>query len=987
MESEGCEEAYTPIEESEPPGPKKKRKTEVFQQLPSTSTVGFSPETVEELQAAYEILQSVMKINKIDAFLVKPCADLYGMSDYYKIIKNPMWLNEVHRKLMDREYHGIKEVVADIKLVLENCYRFWGLSHRVTKKGLHIEHKLEQKLEALPMVLKSKCLEIENPGEIVFKTENSEECLETEELQNDGVDDLDEECNFYSTYKGFHSKILSKVLKIEQNEFCSEENLEEQKKKEQEMLAWEKEYLVDEKSKFEITHTYQLAQIGQFLRLTSSVLNVEEITQYEVERMLLMPRESTTLATLMTSMLSPAVLRSNLDVTPIMPYEVWTSKLKKKIEDWLKVYYTTDAVSAFNINGIEPYFWDVISLVNPLEEKRFHEIPFYERIWILKSLCDNLQHTNKTVQDVFVDETRASEFRAIDFGAGPIRTHYFGLEFFPELRVYKQSGVVNRVWNGWNKAEVGILKLLRTNLTGQWNQAENKIEFLPSASYFSIVADSVDSLTAVIENLKTKGFNKLTKKLNVYLSDAKKHKFRLEGLEALYRQWHDYQNRAPEYFTNILNLWLSNEGPVYPKKGEEEFPVLGKRRTATKTSIFFTGRIESSEESDEEEFVESEVSDWEEASKRIKRRKNPKNKRRRRSKSSVADELRIEIDDNAKKKMEASTVLGTSNDNKEINEGTNNIASLQSSKSTIVTNNVDHTKQAVITNSKTTISRKSSIDVPTITQQPVHEVKKEPEDIITISSDEEDVIMTVTKPTPPPQTVAPSAVPPPPPRPVNEPPPPPVTSVKPPLTSGTMIGSSVVLFKVTPSTSPPIKMPQPIIETVPAVVMPKPIQEVVTTPRKKPVPRPIQEPPPPPSPKHASPHRTPPRQGWAQGTPSPRNRSPLAITPRPRMPMNPRMMSSPSVGGMVGPVNSMRGNTTMVQRNLFPSNQSTVPSIEGTLHIGPKEDGSYGYHVRLPDGGIINMSREDIEIIRQKNNGNLPNIVKVPLVRSNNRMF
>lgn len=60
MESEGCEEAYTPIEESEPPGPKKKRKTEVFQQLPSTSTVGFSPETVEELQAAYELVYSIL---------------------------------------------------------------------------------------------------------------------------------------------------------------------------------------------------------------------------------------------------------------------------------------------------------------------------------------------------------------------------------------------------------------------------------------------------------------------------------------------------------------------------------------------------------------------------------------------------------------------------------------------------------------------------------------------------------------------------------------------------------------------------------------------------------------------------------------------------------------------------------------------------------------------------------------------------------------
>lgn len=56
--------------------------------------------------------------------------------------------------------------------------------------------------------MKSKCLEIENPGEIVFKTENSEECLETEELQNDGVDDLDEECNFYSTYKGKFAIVL-----------------------------------------------------------------------------------------------------------------------------------------------------------------------------------------------------------------------------------------------------------------------------------------------------------------------------------------------------------------------------------------------------------------------------------------------------------------------------------------------------------------------------------------------------------------------------------------------------------------------------------------------------------------------------------------------------------------------------------------------------------------------------------------------------------
>ncbi|KAK9499769.1 hypothetical protein O3M35_002745 [Rhynocoris fuscipes] len=1034
---EGFEEGYPPTEDNDVPEQKKKRKVEVYQTLPSSSTIGFDPEVVEELQAAYQILQTIMKISKIEAFLVKPNSDLYGMSSYYNIIKKPMWLNEVHRKLMDREYSGIKEVIADIKLLLENCYRFWGPSHKFTKKGLHIEHKLEQKLEELPKTLRSKCIETDEPSIVVVKTENAEDgtIVETNNEISE-INNFETESDLYSNYKGFQSKILTKVLNDNSDE-ASEEDLEEQKKQEQVMLSWIKEHLVSEETEYLIKHTCQLAEIGQFLRLTAGVLNVEELTQYEVERMLLMPKESTSLATLMTSMLSPAMMRSNLDVTPVMPYEIWTSKLKKKIESWLKVYYKTDMVQAFSITGIDPYFWDVISLVNPLEEKPFHEIRFYERVWILKSLCDNLAHTNKSIQDVFLDETKsANEFRAIDFGKGPAGSYYFGLEFFPEIRVYKQQKVLNKVWVGVNSVENATVKLLRSNLVDKWNEEEKKVEFLPNSKYFSIEADNVDSLISLIETLQNKGFKQLTENLEIYLNEAKKHKHRLEGLEALYRQWHEYKNRAPEYFTNLLNLWLSTENPEYPKKDEEEEEsiVLGKRRiTINKTNNIFEQSLDSTDEFNSEEFYESDesdVSDWERekgfSKQKSKRKKNVNN-----------------------------------NSGPAVSKRKNN---RKSDEIEMVVNNEDIERNDInINNNKTwnNVVTKPLSDSDILNVIPFVEVKKESEDdIVVISSDEDDATTPVPRPivipAPPQQQPMPVQVPPPPAAvaPLHVPPVPAPIQVAPaprvpspevaavsqvtPISSpvsrrsaaplaaaqsgAAMISSSVVLFKVAQTKSPqppppppePIRMPQPMIDNT-EVVMPKPIPEIVRTPRKRPVPMPIQEPPPPPHMNnlHNNSLRTPPKQPaattWMQNvyqstsTPIPRNRSPMAasLTPRQRTPTTPRMMMTPPSGrmmmgrsnmnNMMSPMNNnnMRGasTTSRIQRNLFPQspsaiNKNTVPSIEGKLFVGQKSDGSYGYYVRLPDGGVINVTRDDIEMLRQKNNGNVPSVVKVPLNRS-----
>lgn len=64
-------------------------------------------------------------------------------------LKQSMCLRRMEEKFICQEYETITEFVADFRLMLENCYRYHGVDHWISKQAQKLEIMLEQKLTLL----------------------------------------------------------------------------------------------------------------------------------------------------------------------------------------------------------------------------------------------------------------------------------------------------------------------------------------------------------------------------------------------------------------------------------------------------------------------------------------------------------------------------------------------------------------------------------------------------------------------------------------------------------------------------------------------------------------------------------------------------------------------------------------------------------------------------------------------------------------------
>ncbi|XP_014252852.1 uncharacterized protein LOC106668520 [Cimex lectularius] len=549
----------------------------------------------KELQLGYKILKDILNIPKIKPLLDKPDESCFGLHDYYSIIEKPIWFNEISRKYACKEYKDLKTVIDDIRLVLENCYKFWGYKHKFIKQAYRVEKMLEKHISEFPEPLRTLCsLGEPETSTIVNKVDIDSDSVLTEE---------------------YHSKIL--------------ENLEKKQKETKEDLVsdpdlqkWEAEVLMSKQKSKQISLMSELAEIGHFLRLSQDILCLKDITQYEIERMLLMPRESTTLASIMTCFLCPTAMRGSLYFKPIMIYDVWQSLLNRKLEGWYNAYAKiNNKLQLFLKYGIEPYFWEIVGEQNPLTDTEFHALSFTKKACILKALCTTMFHSNKKIEDYF-NSVEESSLRGITIFEDS-KFEYISL-FSPEIRIYRVS-----------KTQIGIEHMIETvlpnfpvneDLTDSSALQAAQKNVCSKRQKFYLVATDRESLESFLKVMSKK--KKLHSAIHTLLAQDQSNKFAIKGLKAMFSQWQKSVKRSSTFIENSINYWINKEASpentpqnsmsgIFHDLENQGEPVLGKRILKRKFSL---EDVESS--SNDEKLSEESVSDWEDGnirrSKRIK---------------------------------------------------------------------------------------------------------------------------------------------------------------------------------------------------------------------------------------------------------------------------------------------------------------------------------------------------------------------------------
>ncbi|XP_077282129.1 uncharacterized protein LOC143908369 isoform X1 [Temnothorax americanus] len=192
----------------------------------------------------------------------------------------------------------------------------------------------------------------------------------------------------------------------------------------------------------EMETMWEIPQIFHFLHLTKESLNIPQLSLYEMERMLLIPRASKQLANIMTCLLSSPTSKAKLRKVPPMPYDFWTNILTYKITSWLKIYRAKheDVTKVLETIGVEPEFWNIFPETSMLDGKDFEDLSFKQRLWLLKTVCDTIMHTRKTVQEDMVNQPWENQFETVlGVDRNGARYIYFP-QFMPnDLRIYRHS--------------------------------------------------------------------------------------------------------------------------------------------------------------------------------------------------------------------------------------------------------------------------------------------------------------------------------------------------------------------------------------------------------------------------------------------------------------------------------------------------------------------------------------------------------------------
>uniref|UniRef100_A0AAQ4QGL3 Bromo domain-containing protein n=1 Tax=Gasterosteus aculeatus aculeatus TaxID=481459 RepID=A0AAQ4QGL3_GASAC len=355
-------------------------------------------------------------------------------------LRQSMCLRRMEEKFMNQEYDTITEFVADFRLMLENSYRYHGVDHWISKQAQKLEIMLEQKLTLLSRTLREKTtLTVTSKGRFGAEEERGSGGTSTRRRLAPR--------SLTTITVGGHESIMVQALRLEEQQRAKEEKRQREleKKEAEEMSAkeveeWE-QTLLSQAAPHTVDTLWELPAIGHFLCLAQTALNLPEIVFFDLERCLLMPRCSLLLSKIMSSLLSPSQRRATLHRRPVLLYRRWESELRQRVMGWYRaVGASHDQPGRAEQLGLCHQFFRILGEASPLEEKPFHLLPFYQRVWLLKGLCDHVYQTQKYVQDALLAQP-IHECRESILGYDGMENCYIHFPHFcgADLRIYCQS--------------------------------------------------------------------------------------------------------------------------------------------------------------------------------------------------------------------------------------------------------------------------------------------------------------------------------------------------------------------------------------------------------------------------------------------------------------------------------------------------------------------------------------------------------------------
>ncbi|KAK3702967.1 hypothetical protein QZH41_012407, partial [Actinostola sp. cb2023] len=408
-----------------------------------------------DLQQGYRVYTELLgdSIRNVTwPFLDPVDADSLGLWDYYDRIKQPMCFSTIGSKFVDSKYTSITEVIADIRLILENCYRYNGPNHWVSKLGQKLEKILEQKLALLNRSLRDKVT--------LAATMTINKGLPMDDFEASGRRRSSRQ-NYLSMVNGENSSSLVNHLKIiEESEEKERRRQREKEKKEanqallQDLVEWEEKELTLETLN-QLHSMWEIPSVGSLLYMVRDILGIEDINLTEFELSFVYPNKSSLLGRIFTALLITPHQRKSIYKRPAMKFKMWESKLKEKLDVWYKltdkdglygvcilivIYYDDDGYDHDDYddddhNGGDDD--DTGAAKNPLEEKSYLDLTLHQRVWILKTLCDVCFHKDYDIREK-VNSCDVMEQRELFLGYDGDEHSFIYFPIFQttDLRVY-----------------------------------------------------------------------------------------------------------------------------------------------------------------------------------------------------------------------------------------------------------------------------------------------------------------------------------------------------------------------------------------------------------------------------------------------------------------------------------------------------------------------------------------------------------------------